>query len=278
VTTQQTHSPVSDIASTVTHFKPSWCIFLWIHCLTGFILAHRSTTLSVPLGRWLKVLLGTGLWAVCLGGAATGLVFTFRAFPQSRRWHQARTPASLGWLAIGLLLMGAAVAPVIGWSFLDVYLIGVLITAVCAGLPERVRLGRNPLGSFAAQAAGHGALTLYAGYVLSQSPVLPWEPLKLYLIGFASLVLALRIILVPLDSRLLPVLYALFLVAAFACFGFAEAMIAGHWRLIMLVIPFLAWCAVALSRRRGEQAAAVGLVLMAWFLTDLAVILLALLR
>ena len=274
-------------SATVVQLRPLLWPFVWIHCLTGFVMASGRDALGLSAEAWLRGLLVTGgVWAVLLSGAATGLASLFRAFPSEEPLDsetQPRPPAGevLGWTALCMLLLGLVISPTITWRFFDVYLIG-LVVAVFHAVPP-VRLGRFRLSSFCIQAAGYGALTLYAGFTAAGVNRVQGRMAVLYLSGFAVLFLALRLLFWMESSRLMPLLYATCVLGAFVCLGLAEVQMGSGWRAAALGLPPLAaWVILGLARflGRGRQGHVLKPVvaLGGWLLTDIAVGLSALLR
>ena len=161
-------------SATVCGMRPSVWPLIWIHALTGFVLAHGRGMARLYPDQWLHGLVAGGVWAVCLGGAAIGLATLYRAVPRDERDaadFPAQRPIALGWAAAVLLLIGLAASPVLGWRFFDVYLVGVMLAVVTTVPP--LALGRLVAGDFVLRAVGLGGLTLHAGYCLAQKPLLP---------------------------------------------------------------------------------------------------------
>ena len=274
-------------SATVVQLRPLLWPFVWIHCLTGFVMASGRDALGLSAEAWLRGLVTGGVWAVLLSGAATGLTSLFRAFPLQEELGSDDTPSHppegevLGWTAVCMLLLGLAISPTITWRFFDVYLVGMVVAVLHATPP--VRLGRFRLSSFCIQAAGYGALTLYAGFTAAGANRVQGRLAVLYLSGFAVLFLALRLLFWMESSRLMPLLYATCVLGGFVCLGLAEVQMGSGWRVAALGLPPLAaWVVLGLARflGRGRQGHVLKPVvaLGGWLLTDLAVGLSALLR
>lgn len=271
-------------SETVRCLRPAWWPFVWAHSFTGFLLASGKDAFDAHPSFWLQGMVAGGAWAVLLGGSAAGLTAVFNAVPadngKNEEAPQPEVPTSLGWTATCLLLLGMAIAPVVSWAYLDVYLVG-LVLAVCHAAPP-LRLGRFHLGSFVLPAVGCGGLTLCSGYVAAGADPLRLQAAVLYLFGFTFLFVALRTFWWQAPSRLMPFLYAVSVLGAFLCLALAQYRTGGRWTVVALCLPPLAaWTILGLARYRrrprGGYVPGHLIVLGTWFLTDAAVALSAML-
>ncbi len=299
----------ADISAMVSRFRPALWPFIWAHALAGFIAAHGKEALGLDADSWLQGLVAGGHWAVLLGGSAAALtaVFNeecgdaecgvrnagrraqrrsvdrqsrFRNLPQLPTPHSAlRTPHSVFWVALALMLVGLGSSPALAWWYFDAYLIGVILVAAYAAPP--LQLSGLRIGGIAAQAYGFGALTFYSGYAASNDPAFRAEFSPLYLCGFILLFVALRLALKPPSAKWGFFLYWLFLAGAFGCLAAAEIRLGNRFGTALLIVPLAGWCVAGVrgDRAQAEEpplslAAGLGLCLA----TDAAVALTSLLR
>jgi len=212
-----------DIFAIVSRFRPMLWPFIWAHAFAGFVAAHGKEALGLDADSWLQTHRRRH-WAVLLGGSAAALTAVFNeecgvrsaeceiprgelvSLPSFRSPHSAlrtsldtphaarRTPHSLvGWVALGLMLVGLGSSPALAWWYFDAYLIGVILVVAYAAPPLQLsglRDRRHRGAGF-----GFGALTFYSGYAASNDPAFRAEFSPLYLFGFIFLFVALRMAL-----------------------------------------------------------------------------------
>lgn len=290
------------ISAIILHFRPAVWPFVWAHCLTGFVVALGRDVNSLQFAGWLPGLVAGGAWAVFLVGPAAALTSVFGATPResddeasspptaSNPFLDSATPARIpsgtrpsgaaGWIALCLMLIGLVGAPAVAWEYFDAYLIGVVLATLHAAPP--IRVGRFRTGSFLAQALGCGAGTFYAGYAAAGGPLRLPHTMVLTMLAFALLFLALRVLMWR-ASGLAPWLYVVCVGGGFVCFGLAEVAMGGGWIAAALGVPALAaWALLGLARYAAgppeQRVPRLGAALGAWFVTDVAVALAALIR
>lgn len=289
------------IASILHHLRPAFWPFVWLHFLLGFLMAAGEAADELPAHVWLQGIAAGGIWAICLGGAATAIDAVFRPSPggqEAGESSEGDVPTFVGWVGAGFLLAGLILSPALHWRFLEVYLVGLVLVVLHCVPP--VRLGRILVGEVVLQAAGYGALTLCAGYIaFGKAPMLD-RVLLLHSIGFGFLLTGMRAILwrtgppsahLPQANspaarrefpRLLPLLYLICIVNGFVCFGMAEGYAGGALETAVLGIALLGWGTLGLFRFMGrspeESTPGIMSGLGAWLLTDAAIAVLKLVR
>lgn len=273
------------LSSVFYHLRPGLWPFIWVHSLAGFVAAHGRDTLTLNLDAWLQGLVGGANWAVFLGGPAAVLTGYFgpsvldSADGEGAPLPDAHpVPKSACLVAFAMILLGLILAMGITWNYFDAYLVGIIVLVANAAPP--LRLADLTYGALAGQAFGYGVLPFYAGYAASNTPSTYSNTVPLYFFGFVFLFLALRLVFWRVPSRMAPWFYWTALLGAFGCLGGAGVLAGNRWSVALLVVPLAAWAVAGLQRydKPEEESAAVGIVLGAWLLTDVAVGLTALLR
>ena len=263
------------LSATMHYLRPAWWLCIWVHFLLGGLLALGKSALSMPFDEGLRAVVAGGLWAVCLGGAAAAVSAVYATPKDEPPDADATPPLFVGWAGLVLMLVGLVGALILfpAWWFFDVYLTGIVLL-VLHGTPP-IRLARWPVPGALLEAAGLGALTLYAGHTVVGTLTRPDVLLTVYLIGFGFLILAIRVLLSAESGGLIPVLYLVCLVNAFACLGLAQVRQERGWGLALLTVPFLGWGLLGLERYsdsgRHRPRARTGTALMLCVLTDVAV-------
>ena len=261
--------------ATVHRLRPTLWPLLWAHAFTGFLVAAHSGAGNGSLSFWLRGLVAGGVWAVLLGGPAAGLTAAFGKPHEQETRSPAETPI-LAWTALGMILAGLIIAPVIHWSFLDVYLMG-LILVICHATPP-IQLGQFRLGALLTLALGFGALTLWSGYAAAGMGIEKMAMAGPYLGAFAFLSLAMQLLISRRQSPGAPILFGIALVGAFTCIALGFLTAGQRWHGATLFLPSLgAWTLLGLARYnpprgRDYYVPALGLICLAWVLTDASLV------
>ena len=253
------------------HLRPVWWVCIWCHFLVGAVMTVGRGVFDLPLDVALRALVGGGVWAVCLGGAAAAISTVFRGKKAGAASADAvPVPPSLGWTGLALMVIGLVAAPVLSWWYFDAYLAGIVLIVLHSVPP--VRLARWSWVGVVLEGAGLGALTLHAGRCIMGTPATPDRAWVLCLFGFALVVVAIRVLVAVAWEALWTLLYAVCLVDAFACLGLGLFCCGRRWGTALAALLFLGWFALGARRhfRAGADPVArrTGGVLMLCLLTD----------
>ena len=281
------------------HLRPAEWPILAVHLLTGSVLAAGFRGV-LGRGRW-SLLIGAAAFVIGLNGGTLALNSAFDRDEGDVAYLRRPPPPPRGLAAFGLGLMGLAllIATRLPIRFYTA-------TALCFALSvlysvPPIRLKAVAGMDWVINVVGFGFLTPYAGWALTGEEV--GEPGRTVLLSFALLFGALYPLtqLYQLDEdrrrgdRTLAValgvdrsLALALLLAGLAFAGFALAGAAGHWggirggnsRWVGLAAAAVTWALVLVPwwrRRRAmtppEHQTGMHRALMAWAVTDLAVLL-----
>lgn len=239
------------LSATIRALRPGWWPCLWMHFLLGARLTGFPAKADADALPVLRIAIGGGLWGLCLFGAGAAVSAAFARAPDPDVSEGDEETAPLlpaGWVGMVLMLIGTALAPILSWWFLDVWLIGILIVVLYAVRP--IRLARwAPLAALV-EAAAVGGFTLWAPQMLvGPAHLLMDHRLLLTAFGFGFLILALRVWSWPEGGRA-AWLYAVCLINAFVCLIIAgEAWGAGSGKWTMLAVLPL-WIVMGWARYR----------------------------
>ena len=260
--------------ATVHLLRPTLWPLLWAHAFTGFLIAAYSGIGNGSLSFWLRGLVAGGVWAVLLGGPAAGLTAAFGKPHGQETRSPSETPV-LAWTSLGMIWAGLIIAPVIHWSFLDVYLMG-LILVICHTTPP-IQLRQFRLGTLLTLALGFGALTFWSGCAAAGMGIEEIAMAGPYLGTFAFLSLAMQLLMWRTRLRWAPVFFGAALAGAFACIGLGFFAAGQKWHAATLFLPALgAWTLLGLARynppRGRDYVPALGLICLVWVLTDASLV------
>ena len=283
-----------DAFSYVLHLRPREWPIMAAHTALGFILAMG---VGAPWGReaWSALVLALVLWVGCLNGGTLALNSAFDRDTGDIGYLDAPPPPPRHLAAFGTVLMalGQALAPLLGGRFAVAYAICFAMSVAYSVPPLRLKAVGGM--DWLINVVGFGTLTPFAGWAASGRPLTTsggWV-----LVGFCPLFAALYpltqlyqfdedrrrgdrtlALILGLRRSLLIALVAMFL--AYGCFARA-AWIAGGGptRWLSLAAAMAAWLAVLLPWMRaapsydaGQHKRGMYLALLAWAVTDVAVV------
>lgn len=265
-----------DLRRFASLFKPRWWPVLFVHCLAGFAVMERAELLDMGWGAWLRAGMAGLIWTVLLAGPASALALVFCDGAEGESSGKER----VGWVAIVMVLAGLPLGLLVSWDYWDAYRVGIILLALYAAPPIRLRI--RPVAAALVEAAGLGALTFFAGLATlgrispAADPAIPT-----YLFAFIFLYLAGRIASSDEQARSTPWIYWSAVGLGFAALAVAGVMMGNRWGAALLLIPLCVWCVAGLDRfdreyreRGGRWMTLTG----AWLLTDVAVAFAAILR
>ena len=238
------------LSDTIRALRPGWWPCVWVHFLLGARLTGFHANAEADALPVFRIAVAGGLWSICLFGAAAAISAAFApaAASPSESAEESAHLLPAGWVGLILMFIGTALAPVLSWWFLDIWLIGILIVVLYAVPP--IRLARWAPFAALVEAASVGGFTLWAPQMLfGPVHILMDHRLLLTAFGFGFLILALRVWSWPEGGRA-AWLYAVCLINAFVCLIMAgEAWGAGAAKWTMLAVLPL-WIVMGWARYR----------------------------
>lgn len=168
------------------HLRPlSWPLVA-LHCLSGLVVA--GAPLTTP-ETWLRALVVTVCWVVCLNGGTLALNSAFDR-DQGAVGYLRRpppVPPGLAGFAWALMLTGALPACFLGPSVAALYLACVALSWAYSSPPLRLKAVAG--FDLLVNCLGYGALTYAAGWLAAARPLTPvfWWTVLAYGVLFAAL-------------------------------------------------------------------------------------------
>ncbi len=279
------------------HTRPAEWPIVAAHTAIGYLLAVGLAN-AFRSERLAPALLGIALWVVCLNGGTLALNSAFDRDEGDIAYLRQPPPPPRGLAAFGLGLMGLGFVGGLALpaGYLAAYALCLVLSVLYSAPPFRLKA--VPGADWLINMWGFGTLTPYAGWAASGLPLGPvgW----LVLLGFCPLFAALypltqiyqfgedarrgdrtlALLLGAGRSLLVAMVAAGFAFAIFGLAGLRSGWSAGEqWRWWLLALAGVAWAVVLipwLRRHRlmsdREHQRGMYLALIAWALTDLAVV------